>query len=309
MAWKTTNFSAELQNFAAEVGETGPIAIEGARTRWDNGGELAPDTRTIAAPSGIAEYSPDEMTVSVRCGTMVSALHEELASAGQRTALPDRGGSVGGAISVGENDVCVLGRGRLRDAVLGVRYVSAEGLFISGGGPTVKNVTGFDIPRLFTGALGTLGCLAEVVIRTNPIPQRSQWYRSDGVDPFVIRRTLYRPSAVLWDGTTTWVLLEGKDDAVEDESKKLATLGDVQPVADQPKLPTYRWSIDPSLVESTVARRDKPLLASVGVGTIWSEQPQPARAVSAEVAQISERLKNNFDPTGRLNPGRLPGRS
>ena len=97
------------------------------------------------------------MTVRVRTGTTVEELHTELAARGQRTPLVERGGTVGGALAVGENDIFVLGRGTLRASVLQVRYVSAEGRIVNGGGPTVKNVTGFDLPRLMVGALGTFG--------------------------------------------------------------------------------------------------------------------------------------------------------
>src|SRR4051812_14537728 len=170
MGMSTTVVDEVLQEFAAQVGESGPVAIEGSRTRWSVGGELASGTRLLRAPAGILEHIPDEMTVRVRVGTTVAELHRVLAEAGQHTALPDRGGTVGGALAVGENDVRVLGRGWIRQSLLQVRYVSAEGRVVKGGGPTVKNVSGFDLPRLMVGSLGTLGLLAEVILRTNPIP-------------------------------------------------------------------------------------------------------------------------------------------
>ena len=158
-----------LLDFAAEVGESGPVAVEGNRTRWALGGPGTAGTRLINAPTGVVNYVPDEMTVQVRCGTTVEELHALLAEKGQRTGLPERGGSVGGALAVGENSLHVLGRGRVREAALQVRYVSDEARVVTGGGPTVKNVTGFDLPRLLVGSLGTLGLLAEATLRTNPI--------------------------------------------------------------------------------------------------------------------------------------------
>ena len=101
-----------LAAFADEVGTEGPVAVEGGRTRWNVGGASAPGTRLVAAPTGIVDYVPDEMTVTVRCGTPVAELHEALAERGQRTCLPERGGTVGGALAVGENSLHVLGRGR-----------------------------------------------------------------------------------------------------------------------------------------------------------------------------------------------------
>ena len=85
-----------LQSFADEVGTEGPVTVVGNRTRWDLGGDVAPGAREISAPSGIVEYVPEEMTVRVLAGTTVGDLHTALAEQGQWSALPERGGTVGG---------------------------------------------------------------------------------------------------------------------------------------------------------------------------------------------------------------------
>ena len=82
------------------------------------------------------------------------------------------------------------------------------------GGPTVKNVSGFDLRRLLVGSLGTLGLIGEVVLRTRPLPAASRWV-SGPTDPFALAALLYRPTSILWDGTHTWVLLEGDPDDVD----------------------------------------------------------------------------------------------
>ena len=153
-----------LKRFATEVGDSGPVAVEGSRTRWHVGGEIDPGCRVIRAPSGVLHHRPEEMTVRARAGTTVEELHVELATRGQRTALPRRGGTIGGALAVGENDLSVLGRGRVRECLLQVRYISAEGKIVSAGGPTVKNVTGYDLPRLIVGSLGTVAGSNDLVV-------------------------------------------------------------------------------------------------------------------------------------------------
>lgn len=297
-----------LLDFAAEIGESGPVAVEGNRTRWDLGGPSTADTRFVKAPTGIVDYVPDEMTVTVRCGTSVAELHEELAERGQRTGLPERGGTVGGALAVGENSLHVLGRGRVREAALQVRYVSDEGRVITGGGPTVKNVTGFDLPRLMVGSLGTLGLLAEVILRTNPIPACTRWLKSETIDPFTVNQVVLRPSAVLWDGASTWIELEDHAAAVDAEQSRLAAVADVVEVDGPPELPPHRWSLQPAelplLLDETRAGQ---WIGSVGVGTVWAPEPQPARALHPGAAVVAERTKEQFDPNGRLNPGRTPG--
>ncbi len=296
-----------LDAFAKEVGTEGAVAISGAQTRWNTGGELAAGTRTITAPSGIVEYIPEEMIVTVRAGTSVAELHAELRVHGQWTALPERGGTVGGAIAVGENDYRRPARGDVRTAVLQVRYVSAEGEIVTGGGPTVKNVSGFDIPRLITGSLGTLGCIAEVLLRTNPMPSGQRWFTSADVNPFALHQMLLAPGPILWDGATTTVMLFGHDVDVEADRGRIDSLGTFTEV-DAPTMPSgFRWSLPPADLQDLSALDTGVFVAEVGVGTVHAEKPQPRTPLSPAVQLIHDRMKAEFDPTGRLNPGRIVG--
>jgi glycolate oxidase FAD binding subunit len=297
-----------LRSFAEEVGAEGPVAVEGRHTRWDLGGAVAKGTRVVRAPAGVLEHRPEEMTVRARAGTPVDELHQALAARGQRTALARRGGTVGGALAVGENDLSVLGRGRVRDALLQVRYVSAEGTIVTGGGPTVKNVTGFDLPRLLVGSLGTLGLIGEVVLRTNPVPPVSAWFRAVGADPFAVLEPVPRPSAVLWDGEATWVELEGHAADVEAMRRALASggrSGDGWEERDgPPTLPPHRWSLCPAELRRLGSEATGGFVALVGVGTVFAARPQPPRTPAPGLAALCARVKHEFDPAGRLNPGR-----
>src|SRR5436305_14713021 len=96
-----------------------------------------------------------------------------------------------------------LRSGQLRDHVRLVRVVLADGRAVKGGGPTVKNVTGYDLPRLFVGSFGTLGVISEATLRCRPRPACAQWFE------FTESASLFRPSARLWDGVREHVLLEG----------------------------------------------------------------------------------------------------
>lgn len=297
-----------LLDFAQQVGSTGPVAVAGAKTRWDLGGTLADGTREVKAPSGVVEYRPEEMTVRVLAGTDVSVLDRTLRKAGQQTALPKRSGTVGGALAVGENAIKTLGKGRIRNCLLQVKYVSAEGRLIAGGGTTVKNVSGFDIPRLMVGSLGTLGFFGEVLLRTNPAPEVSVLARADDADPFQVLDAVLKPNMVLWDGRSTWVELVGNKDAVEAETRKLGKLGAFSETMIPPKLPLHRWSLKPSdLADLTVNHDTGSFVASIGVGTVFATKPQPKREMDRGVALVQERMKAQFDPTNRLNPGRTPG--
>lgn len=292
--------------FAADVGDAGLVAVEGGRTRWEAGGPLAAGARLVRAPAGVIAYQPEEMTVHVRAGTPVAELHAVLAERGQRTALPERGGTVGGAVAVGENHPCMLGRGALRAGVLQVRYVSAEGRLVTGGGPTVKNVSGYDLPRLLVGSLGALGALADVILRTNPLPAASVWLRADGADPRAVRGAVARPGAILWDGTSTWVLLEGHAPDVAAMRERLGMLGAFAEVDGPPALPPHRWSLPPAELYGLDGAATGPFVAAIGAGLAFASRPQPRRELSPAVIGLHARMKANFDPVGRLNPGRDP---
>lgn len=296
-----------LAEFAREVGDDGPISIAGTRTRWDLGGPLDPETRIISAPSGIVEYIPEEMIVTVRAGTAVDELHRTLGEQGQWTALPERGGTVGGAIAVGQSDFRRPARGDLRSAVLQVRYVSAEGALVTGGGPTVKNVSGFDLPRLLTGSLGTLGCIAEVILRTNPIPATTRWLSSSDADPFAVHASLLQPGPILWDGTTTQVMLFGHEVAVSADVDRLRSLGTFNDVAEPPAPTGHRWSLPPAALANIESLDTGRYIAEVGVGIVHAERPQQRDVLDPGSRLIHERLKKEFDANGRLNPGRTVG--
>lgn len=294
-----------LTSFAEEVGATDAVAIVGGKTRWDLGGAPTGDPRLIHAPTGVVQYKPEEMTIAVRAGTTVSELHATLAERGQRTALPERGGTIGGALVVGQNDIRALGRGRVRESLLQVRYVSAEGELVSSGGPTVKNVSGFDLPRLLVGSLGTLGLIAEVILRTNPIPAVSRWFHASEVSADLAFDTLLHPSAVLTNGVDAWVQLEGHQPDVDSQYSLLEDLGPFSEVEGPPVLPAHRWSVAPAEVSTF---DHGAFIGAVGLGLVFADVPQPERTLAPAVSVIHQRMKENFDPTGRLNPGRDAGR-
>jgi glycolate oxidase FAD binding subunit len=280
----------DLTGFADEVGDSGEVTITGAATR----GGPVPGVRTVRAPTGIEWLRSDEMTVCCGAGTLVAELDGALAAAGQCVAIPPFG-TVGGALAVGRSGLRRLAYGPVRDTLLQARYVSAAGDVVKAGGPTVKNVSGFDLCRLLVGSYGTLGFLGEVILRTRPRASFEQWF-STGADPLDTLGRLYRPTSVLWDGTTTWVLLEGHPDDVAASAADAALVEAPGP----PELPTGgRWSIGPADLRTLRGT----FVAEVGVGVVHHAEPAPPAPVSDAVRTLNRRIKHNFDPDGRLNPG------
>jgi FAD/FMN-containing dehydrogenase len=192
----------------------------------------------------------------------------------------------------------------VRDAVLELRVATAQGRPVTAGGPTVKNVSGFDVPRLLVGSLGTLALIGQAVLRTRPIPERSVWLRGEG-DPFDALSALHRPTSLLWDGATSWVLLEGAAAAVADQARVARALGIGTETDGPPPVPPHRWSMRPRELRAAV-REHPASIAEVGVGLLHTDLPAPPRRTPATLAELHRRLKERFDPTGRLNPGRSP---
>lgn len=286
----------DLTAFAAEVGSEGAVAPLGGNTQWR---VERPEGRVVRAPAGIISHVPAEMTVRVRAGTPVAELEAALAEAGQMVPLdpldPARA-TVGGVLAEGDSGLRRLRYGPVRDTLLEVRYVSADGRLIKAGGPVVKNVSGFDLCRLMVGSKGTLGVLAEVVLRARPVPAARRWMMGR-TDPFGLPRRLHSPSAILWDGNMTWVLLEGDPGDVAAQAAELGRA--FVDVGGPPKLPPYRHSGRPSDLHQLTG----PFVAEVGVGTVHTDHPPPPVELSRP--DLHRRVKELFDPGNRLNPGRL----
>jgi glycolate oxidase FAD binding subunit len=123
---------------------------------------------------GVIEHAAGDMTVTVWAGTPVAELQRDLAKAGQFLAIdaPVQG-TVGGLIATGDSGPRRLRYGGVRDMLLGVVFVRADGTVARAGGKVVKNVAGYDLPKLLTGSLGTLGVVVEATFRLYPIPRAS----------------------------------------------------------------------------------------------------------------------------------------
>lgn len=302
-----------LQDFARDVGpvENGPVWVQGHQTRCP-----APNTmRTVRAPSRVMSFRADEMIVECGAGTPIDELQAAVGEHGQYVNLPVRStgsGTVGGALALGQSDLRRLGRGAVRDSVLRARFVGHDGKIVTAGGPTVKNVSGFDLCRLLVGSRGTLGFFGEVLLRTRPLPRASQWFTTSvSANPVVnaLVRVLYRPAAVLWNGSTVVVCMEGHEADIENSINQVRLLlGLVLQETTPLDLATFRqrWSVAPDEIPHVVSLASGRCWAEVGVGTIHHCEPQPLKNISPGVGTITRRLLDTFDPTGRLNPGQAP---
>ncbi len=126
---------------------------------------------------GVVDYEPDDFTITIGAGMALADLQRTLAANGQFVPL-DHGrfeqATVGGVIAVGRGGLRRTAFGYPRDWLIGMHMVRADGTPIKGGGRVVKNVSGYDLPKLFCGSLGTLGVIVELTFKLRPLPTSDQ---------------------------------------------------------------------------------------------------------------------------------------
>ena len=128
----------------------------------------------LARLDAILEYSPDDLTVTVQAGVTAGALAVALAGPRQTLPLDPPGWSrrtLGGIAATAASGPLRLRYGAMRDLLLGVRFIQADGVSTWGGAKVVKSVTGYDVPKLLVGSLGTLGVIGELTLRLHPLPE------------------------------------------------------------------------------------------------------------------------------------------
>jgi glycolate oxidase FAD binding subunit len=154
---------------SAAVGARRPLRITGRGSWLAAGGPVdAAETLSVASYSGIADYVPGDLTITVRAGTPLSEIAAATMENGQWLPLDPPGsldGSIGATVATGSYGPLATAFGRPRDQVLGLEFVSGTGEVITVGSRVVKNVAGFDLTRLLVGSWGTLGVITQVTLR------------------------------------------------------------------------------------------------------------------------------------------------
>jgi glycolate oxidase FAD binding subunit len=167
---------AEVVKRAAALAE--PMSPRGGGTKMHLGNGLRSAAVVIhtAGISGVVEYEPDNLTVSALAGTRLEELQTVLRSRKQFLPLdpPFPGiATLGGIVACNTSGPLRFRYGTVKDMLLGVRIVHADGTRSKAGGKLVKNVTGYDMCKLYTGSLGTLGILTELTFKVQPISESS----------------------------------------------------------------------------------------------------------------------------------------
>jgi glycolate oxidase FAD binding subunit len=164
---------------AAANAEGLAVVPRGGATKldWGNRPRRADIVASTARLDRILEHAWADLTVTVQAGCTIQKLQDTLRTHGQRVAAdplwPERA-TVGGVLSTNDTGALRLRFGGLRDLIIGSTIALPDGTLASSGGKVVKNVAGYDVSKLATGALGTLGVITTAIFRLHPLPQQSR---------------------------------------------------------------------------------------------------------------------------------------
>jgi glycolate oxidase FAD binding subunit len=262
----------------------------------------------------VVDYQPDDMTVTVEPGLTLAELGKTLAARNQflplNPPLPQLA-TVGGTVAAAASGPWRAAFGAPRDWVIGCRVVGADGQEVRGGGQVVKNVAGYDLPKLYTGSFGTLGVITEVTFKVMPKPPVTVYCGLNPASPGEVEALLARvqssdlqPTAVVLqyapgsgDSAPAWPLLfefMQVQEAIEWQVRRLSELaGDL-------RLERYQEETGPGLMEEVVnLPAGLPFLARIG--TLSSR----TAALAADVVDLCRKhdvppLVRSFATTGQV---------
>lgn len=176
-------FPGSIDEVAAVIG----LAAEAARPVTPWGGGTAVSVGMPAAPGGLVlglrrlsrllEHEPGDLTASAEAGMTVEAFQTALRGRGQWVSLDPadaRLATLGGVLAANASGPRRHLYGTARDLLIGVTVVTADGAIVRGGGKVVKNVAGYDLPKLFVGSYGTLGVIVEATVKLRPLPEHER---------------------------------------------------------------------------------------------------------------------------------------
>ena len=128
----------------------------------------------------VLEYEASDLVAATQCGITLKEFQRFLREKNQFLAIDpphlENGATVGGIIATNDSGPRRLRYGTMREFLIGIKVVRSDGAVVKGGAKVVKNVAGYDIPKLYVGSFGTLGIIVEGIFRLYPIPELSQTY-------------------------------------------------------------------------------------------------------------------------------------
>ncbi|MFV2032179.1 MAG: glycolate oxidase subunit GlcE [Gammaproteobacteria bacterium] len=214
-----------------------PLRIVGGDTKAFYGHPVDAEALELGAHSGVIDYDPSELVITLRAGSKLSDVEALLAENRQMLGFEPphfgKNATVGGMVASGLSGPRRAYAGAIRDFILGVKIIDGRGEVLNFGGRVIKNVAGFDVSRLMVGALGTLGVILEVSLRLIPMVETevTLGFEHASADEHIgwINELGSRPlplSASLWRQGHSLLRLSGSDQGVASAVRQLG--GDVE---------------------------------------------------------------------------------
>jgi glycolate oxidase FAD binding subunit len=182
----TAEETADALREAAAAGRRLRIRGGGTKLGWGRPADPPHDAQLgTERLDAIVEHNAADLTAVVQAGVPLARAQEAFAEAGQMLALdpPGEAATVGGIVATADSGPIRHRYNAVRDLVVGVRVALPDGSVARAGGKVIKNVAGYDLPKLMSGAFGTLGVIVEVSVRLHPRPERRVTIEGLGTDP------------------------------------------------------------------------------------------------------------------------------
>lgn len=306
----------------AERLREGPARIQGRGTRpWGEPVDAEP-VSTLGLDRIVA-FEPEDFTAVLQAGVPVREAQAAFAEAGQMLAIdPPGDGTVGGLFATADSGPLRHRYGAPRDLIIGVELALSDGTVARGGGRVIKNVAGYDLPKLAAGSYGTLGAITEVAVRLHPRPTAlaTAVLRGDADD---LQRHVIRCASrpleaeaidVRWDGSEGAVLVRFAGNAAAERAARLTHLEDASVVQDDEEL----WQEQrerqrgarvchlPTQLAEVLRAAPAGAVGRAAIGTTWIAGPDadPFDGLTERPEYALMRsVKDRFDPHHHCNPG------
>lgn len=326
--FKPTNENQVVEAVQWALSNKKPMELVGTKSKQAIGNLMETESGLdFSNIKGISLYEPEELVLSAGSGCLLADIEQKIDAAGQAFAFepPDLShllgsnsrGTLGGMVASGFAGPRRVKAGGVRDHVLGVRAVSGRGEVFKTGGRVVKNVTGYDLPKILSGSWGTLAAMTEITFKVLPKPETQTTLALIGLDnataikamSAALGSPLEVSGAAHIPGTRTLLRLEGITPSVAARLESLKVLlssfgemsvlgrdtsqdvwrniRDVRLIGSEPSNAIWRLSVPPSQGAKVLEKIESAINVNAffdwGGGLVWLEVIDQERACAAEI--------------------------